>query len=74
MLLAWSFGLLKRWWAAVCRGTATVAVVCGLIAAAVLVFAMQRYRQSVNAGGQPETVLVATKRASPRIKSARLAL
>jgi Flp pilus assembly protein CpaB len=43
------------------RGTTIVAVACTLIAAAILVFALHRYRQSVNASGQPETVLVATQ-------------
>jgi len=43
------------------RGTLIVAVLCAVIAAAVIVVAMQRYRQSVNAQGQPETVLVATQ-------------
>ena len=43
------------------RGTTVVAVVCTLIAAGIIVFAMHRYRQSVNASGQPETVLVATQ-------------
>jgi pilus assembly protein CpaB len=43
------------------RGTMIVAVACTLIAAGILVFALHRYRQSVNASGQPETVLVATQ-------------
>lgn len=43
------------------RGTAIVALVCTLIAAGIIVFAMHRYRASVDASGQPETVLVATQ-------------
>ncbi len=41
------------------RGTITVAVVCAVIAAAIIVFAMHQYRKSVDASGQPETVFVA---------------
>lgn len=43
------------------RGTLIVAGVCAVIAALVIVVAMDRYRQSVNAQGKPETVLVATQ-------------
>lgn len=43
------------------RGTTIVAVVCTLIAAGILVFALHRYRQNVTASGQPETVLVASQ-------------
>jgi pilus assembly protein CpaB len=43
------------------RGTLIVAVICAVIAAVVIIVAMQRYRQSVNAQGKPETVLVATQ-------------
>jgi pilus assembly protein CpaB len=43
------------------RGTIMVGVACSLVAAGILVFAMHRYRQSVDASGQPETVLVATQ-------------
>jgi Flp pilus assembly protein CpaB len=43
------------------RGTILVAAACVLIAGAIIVFAMHRYRQSVNAQGQLETVLVATQ-------------
>src|SRR6516165_3799168 len=43
------------------RGTVVVAGVCALIAAAILIFAMQRYRHSVNAEGNPETVFVAAQ-------------
>lgn len=43
------------------RGTVVVAVLCTIAAAGVLVFAMSRYRNSVNAGGAPETVFVASQ-------------
>jgi len=43
------------------RGTIIVAGVCTLIAAGIIIFALHRYSQSVNAQGQPETVLVATQ-------------
>jgi len=43
------------------RGTTIVAIACTLVAAGILVFALHRYRQSVTASGQPETVLVATQ-------------
>jgi Flp pilus assembly protein CpaB len=42
------------------RGTILVAGACTAMAAAVLLFAASRYRESVNASGQPQTVLVAT--------------
>jgi Flp pilus assembly protein CpaB len=42
------------------RGTILVAVVCALVAAAILIFAMQRYRQNLDTEGNPETVLVAS--------------
>jgi Flp pilus assembly protein CpaB len=41
------------------RGTVTVAVLCGLVAVAILIFAMSRYRHAVSTEGHPETVLVA---------------
>jgi Flp pilus assembly protein CpaB len=43
------------------RGTVIVAVLCTIAAAGVLVFAMNRYRNSVNASGAPERVFVATQ-------------
>ena len=42
------------------KGTAVLAGTCALIAAAILIFAMARYRHSVNAEGNPETVFVAS--------------
>lgn len=42
------------------RGTIIVATVCALVAAAILIFAMQRYRHNVDTEGNPETVLVAS--------------
>jgi Flp pilus assembly protein CpaB len=42
------------------RGTALVAAACAIVAAGILVFAMQRYRHNVNAEGSPQTVLVAS--------------
>jgi pilus assembly protein CpaB len=42
------------------RGTVIVAGVCAVVAAGILIFAMQRYRSNVNAEGTPETVLVAS--------------
>jgi Flp pilus assembly protein CpaB len=42
------------------HGTALVAAACTIVAAGVLLFAATRYKHSVNATGQPETVLVAT--------------
>lgn len=41
------------------QGTIALAAVSALIAAAILVYAMNRYRQSVDASGKPETVFVA---------------
>ena len=41
------------------QGTITLAVISAIVAAAILIFAMQRYRSSVDAKGKPETVLVA---------------
>jgi Flp pilus assembly protein CpaB len=41
------------------RGTVLVAGVCALVAAGILVLAMNRYRQNVNTSGNQETVLVA---------------
>jgi Flp pilus assembly protein CpaB len=43
------------------QGTLTIAVVSALIAAAILVFALHRYRQSVETQSKPATVLVATQ-------------
>lgn len=42
------------------HGTALVAGACVIVAAGILLFAASRYRHSVNAQGQPVTVLVAT--------------
>src|ERR1700740_2450910 len=44
------------------RGTVMVAGVCALIAAAILIFAMQRYRHSVSSEGNPEPVLLAPQK------------
>ena len=41
------------------QGTITVAVISAVIAAAILAYAMHRYRQSVDANSKPETVFVA---------------
>jgi pilus assembly protein CpaB len=41
------------------QGTITLAVISAIVAAAILIFAMERYRTSVDAKGKPETVLVA---------------
>jgi Flp pilus assembly protein CpaB len=43
------------------RGTVLVAGACTLLAAGILLFAAVRYKHSVNAQQQPETVLVATR-------------
>ncbi len=42
------------------RGTVLIAAACALVAAAILIFVMERYRHNVNAEGTPETVLVAS--------------
>jgi len=42
------------------RGTVLVALACGIVAAGILIFAMARYRHSVNAEGKQQTVLVAS--------------
>jgi pilus assembly protein CpaB len=42
------------------RGTILVATICALVAAAILIFAMQRYRHNVVAENNPATVLVAS--------------
>src|SRR4051794_31610857 len=42
------------------RGTILVAVACPVVAAGILIFAMQRYRHNVDNEGHPETVLVAS--------------
>jgi Flp pilus assembly protein CpaB len=42
------------------RGTVVVAVVCALVAAGILLLAMNRYRQNVDTSGNQETVFVAT--------------
>ena len=43
------------------RGTALVALACAVLAGGTIVFAMSRYRSSVVASGNPETVLVASQ-------------
>jgi Flp pilus assembly protein CpaB len=43
------------------RGTVTIAVVCALVAAGILIYAMARYRSSVNRGTAPEAVFVANQ-------------
>ena len=42
------------------RGTIIVATVCALVAAGILIVAMQGYRHNIDTEGNPETVLVAT--------------
>lgn len=42
------------------RGTVLVAGVCAIVAAGILIFAMQRYRHNVNSEGTPQTVFVAS--------------
>ena len=42
------------------QGTAAVAAACAIVAAGILIFAMNRYRHNVNNEGSPHTVLVAT--------------
>lgn len=42
------------------RGTVLVAAACALAAGGIIVFAMQSYRNNVDAEGNPETVLVAS--------------
>jgi pilus assembly protein CpaB len=42
------------------RGTILVATICALVAAAILIFAMQRYRHNVVAENNPATVLVSS--------------
>jgi Flp pilus assembly protein CpaB len=48
-------------WSSTRRGTLTIALVATLIAAGILVFALHRYRQSVETRGKPATVLVANR-------------
>jgi pilus assembly protein CpaB len=43
------------------RGTVIVATVCALLAAGILLFAMSRYRHSVDTAGNQQTVFVATE-------------
>lgn len=43
------------------KGTAIVAIACTVVAAGILLVAATQYRQSVDATGQPETVLVASQ-------------
>jgi pilus assembly protein CpaB len=42
------------------RGTVLVAGACAIVAAGILIFAMQRYRHNVSSEGTPQTVLVAS--------------
>jgi Flp pilus assembly protein CpaB len=42
------------------RGTILVAAVCAIVAAGILILAMQRYRHNVDTEGNPQTVLVAS--------------
>jgi Flp pilus assembly protein CpaB len=48
-------------WSSTRRGTLTIALIATLIAAAILAFALHRYRQSVETSGKPATVLVAKR-------------
>jgi Flp pilus assembly protein CpaB len=48
-------------WSASRKGTLTIALVTTLIAAGILVFALQRYKKSIEGTGQPATVLVANR-------------
>lgn len=48
-------------WSSTRRGTLAIAAVATLIAAAILAFALNRYRQSANATSKPVSVLVATR-------------
>jgi Flp pilus assembly protein CpaB len=43
------------------RGVVIVAFVCALAAAGILIYAMARYRHSINSGTAPETVFVASQ-------------
>jgi Flp pilus assembly protein CpaB len=43
------------------RGTALIALACAVAAGLIIVFAMSRYRSSVDASGNPETVFVAAQ-------------
>ena len=42
------------------KGTVVVAGLCALIAAAILIVALDRYRHNINTSGNQETVLVAS--------------
>ena len=48
-------------WSSTRQGTLAIALVTTLIAAAILVFALHRYRQSVETSSKPATVLVANR-------------
>lgn len=48
-------------WSSTRRGTLTIALVSMLIAGGILIFALSRYRQNVNAANNQATVLVATR-------------
>ncbi|HEV2922873.1 MAG TPA: Flp pilus assembly protein CpaB [Solirubrobacteraceae bacterium] len=48
-------------WSSTRRGTLAIAALSTLVAAAILVFALQRYRQSVESSSKPATVLVAKR-------------
>lgn len=42
------------------KGTILVATVCAVAAAAIIIYALNRYRQNINNGNTPQTVLVAS--------------
>jgi Flp pilus assembly protein CpaB len=48
-------------WSSTRRGTLAIAVMATVLAAGILVFALQRYRQSIENSGKPATVLVANR-------------
>jgi Flp pilus assembly protein CpaB len=48
-------------WSATRKGTLTIALVTMLVAAGILVFALQRYKKSIEGSGKPATVLVANR-------------
>jgi Flp pilus assembly protein CpaB len=48
-------------WSSTRRGTLAIALVATLVAAGILVFALHRYRQSIESSSKPATVLVANR-------------
>lgn len=48
-------------WSSTRRGTLTIALIATLLAAIILIFALHRYRQSVETTNKPATVLVANR-------------